>query len=86
MLRFREDRWTYSREIGRLTEVQNLLDPQAKRAQVDPETVLYLMYKVKVDDKIRYGYKVSLSVPIREGNHTEHRIKKKKKNKTYNQK
>lgn len=78
VLRFREDRWTYSREIGRLTEVQNLLDPQAKRAQVDPEAVLYLMYEVKVNDKIRYGYKVSLSVPIRGGNHTgEHHIKKK---------
>lgn len=72
VLRFREARRTHSRGNGRPTGVQNLLDPQERRApQVDPEAVLSLMYKVMADNKIRYGDKAGLSRPGRGGNHKQ---------------
>lgn len=73
---FREDRQTHSRGNGRLTRMQNLLAPEAKGVlQTDPAAILSVMHKVRMDNKIRYEDKASLSVPSSGGNHAgEHHI------------
>jgi len=73
---FREDRQTHSRGNGRLPGMQNLLAPEAKRVlQMDPAAILSVMHKVRMDNKIRYEDKASLSVPSSRGNNAgEHGI------------